>query len=416
MCRILGVVLSLLFAYDVMAQKNPTVINKARKIHNSIITLDTHIDIPYDFATSSYDTITKIKPAHQFDIPSMILGNLDSIFLVVFVSQGPRTQTGYAKALSDGLIKFRAIHRLTTAIQKKNIVLALSAEQVRNAHKDGKKSALIGIENGYIIGTDLSLINKFYKLGARYFGFLHFGHNDLGDSSVPNIQLGDAQEEHFGLSQLGKEVLRTLNNHGIIPDISHSSKKTALDIVNLSRSPVIASHSNVQGIYNHPRNLSDEELFAIKKNNGVVQVVAYDAYLKNIPEEKKMAIAIMQKSLGIGNYQDLYDLGQDTLKEYQLGMANINQNFPSADLSVLLDHIDYIVEKIGVDHVGISSDFNGGGGIKGWENVADTFNVTLELLERGYSENEIEKIWGENTLRVMEEVNRISLMHKRQKR
>ena len=201
-----------------------------------------------------------------------------------------------------------------------------------------------------------------------------------------------------------------------MPDISHSSKKTALDIINLSRSPVIASHSNVQGIYNHPRNLSDEELFAIKKNNGVVQVVAYDAYLKKVSEEKKMAIAIMQKSLGIGNYQDLYNLEQDTLKEYQLGMANINQNFPGADLSVLLDHIDYIVEKIGVDHVGISSDFNGGGGIKGWENVADTFNVTLELLERGYSENEIEKIWGENTLRVMEEVNRISLMHKRQKR
>jgi membrane dipeptidase len=235
-------------------------------------------------------------------------------------------------------------------------------------------------------------------------GLLHNGHNDLGDSAQPNKSKDEPDAEYDGLSDLGRDAVRRLNTLGIMADISHASEKTALDMLALSRAPVIASHSSVNGVYTHARNVSDGVLDAVKRSGGVVQIVAFDSYLRAVPAEKTKAIAALQKTMGIRSQADIRRLVPGQLQAYDAEMAVIENTWPKASVSDLVDHIAYAIEKIGIDHVGISSDFNGGGGIRGWGNAAETPNVTLELVRRGYSEDQIAKLWGGNLLRVMEDV------------
>ncbi|MFL2769933.1 MAG: membrane dipeptidase [Rhodospirillaceae bacterium] len=396
--------LALIFSKCAIAQTREDMVAVARDIHDRVITIDTHVDIPPNFATSAYDLMKPGPRGQQVHIPTMIEGGLDVTFIIVFVSQGPRTQAGYAKALSDAFLKFSAIHKVTKDIYPDKIQLALSANDVRRVSASGKKVALIGIENGYPMGKDLRLLDQFYDYGARYFGLIHIGHNDLGDSSVPNIRTHEPQEEHGGLTELGQKVVRRLNELGIMVDISHSSKQTALDIIRESRAPVIASHSSLKGVYDHPRNMSDEELLGIKASNGVVQVVAFDSYLRAVPRGKQDAITDLWKNMGIKSFSAIRLLDEENLRVYDTKMAEIELQFPRAGVKDLIDHIDYAVSKVGINHVGIASDFNGGGGIKGWSNASETFNVTLELVRRGYTEAEITKLWGENLLRVLADV------------
>jgi membrane dipeptidase len=334
----------------------------------------------------------------------MFEGGLDATFLIVFVGQGDRTPAGYAKALSDAFVKFAAIHQVTASTYPDRIELARTAADVRRIHASGKKVALIGVENGYPIGRDIRLLDQFYDYGARYFGLLHIGHNDLGDSSVPEKKRNEPAEEHGGLSALGKDVVRRLNELGIMVDVSHSSAKSALDMARTSRAPVIASHSGVKGVFDHPRNLSDEELLAIKKSGGVAQMVAFDSYLRAVPAEKTAAIAALWKEMGLADFADFRKLTPEQFKTYDEKMAAIELRWPKAGVKDLADHIDYAVRKVGIETVGIASDFNGGGGIAGWNTAAETFNVTLELVRRGYTEEQIGMIWGGNLLRVMEKV------------
>ena len=325
----------------------------ARGIHERVMTVDTHSDIPLNFATSEFMPGTADA---QVNLDKMQEGGLDGSFFIVYVGQGERNEAGYRAAKADALAKFDAIHRMTDFLYPDRIGLATTAAEALAIHKQGKMVALIGIENGYVIGKDLSLLAEFRNRGARYMTLVHNGHNDIGDSAQPQARLNDKEEEHGGLSEFGKDVVAELNRLGILVDVSHVSRATMLQATRLSKAPVIASHSSVTSKFDHPRNMNDEQLLALRDNGGVVQIVAFNTYLK--------------------------EGGGATVADF-------------------VDHIDYAVKLIGVEHVGISSDFGGGGGVTGWNSAAETFNVTLELVRRGYTEEQISLIWGGNVLRIL---------------
>lgn len=403
MNRIL-LIAALMIAAPAYAQSEADLYAKAREIHERVLTIDTHVDIPFDFATPAYDMMKPGPRGQQVHIPTMIEGGLDAPFLIVYMGQGERTVAGYAKAAADAFTKFSAIHRAADELYKDKIELAYTAADVRRIYAAGKKPIVIGMENGYAIGKDLRLLDIYYSNGARYLGLLHNGHNDLGDSAQPDRTAKEPDAEHNGLSPLGKDVVAKLNELGIMADISHASMKTALDILAVSKAPVIASHSAIKNVYDHPRNVSDEVLDAIKRSGGVVQVVAFDPYLRAVPPEKAKAVQALQKTMGLRGPGDVARLESGQRQAYDAEMANIENMWPKANVANLVDHMEYAIRRIGIDHVGISSDFNGGGGIQGWGNAAETLNVTLELVRRGYTEDQIAKLWGGNLLRVMEQV------------
>jgi membrane dipeptidase len=393
-----------LISAPAFAQSEADLYAKAREIHERVLTIDTHVDIPFDFATPAYDMMNPGPRGQQVHIPTMIEGGLDAPFLIVYMGQGERTVAGYAKAAADAFTKFAAIHRAADELHKDKIELAYTAADVRRIYGAGKKPIIIGMENGYAVGKDLRLLDIYHGLGARYLGLLHNGHNDLGDSAQPNRAAQERDAEHNGLSPLGKEAVEKLNDLGIMADISHASMKTALDILAVSKAPVIASHSAVKGVHDHPRNVSDDVLDAMKRSGGVVQIVAFDPYLRAVPPEKTQAVQALQKTMGLRGGGDVDKLQPGQRQAYDAEIANIENTWPKADVTHLVDHMDYAIKRIGIDHVGISSDFNGGGGIRGWGNAAETLNVTLELVRRGYTEDQIAKLWGGNLLRVMEQV------------
>ena len=385
-----------------IAESDAGLMARARAIHERIITIDTHVDIPFDFGSEAYDMMKPGPLGQQVHLPTMTEGGLDAVFLIVYVGQSNRTITGNTKALSDAFLKFSAIHKLTEENYPKKIELARTAEDVRRITASGRKAVIIGMENGFPMGKDLRLLDVFYNQGARYLGLLHNGHNELGDSAQPFDK--EDTEEHGGLSSLGKEVVNRLNKLGIMIDVSHASKQTTLDILALSKAPVIASHSAIKGIGDHPRNLSDIELDAIKNTNGVVNLVAFDTYLRKPPLEKTKALDDLRKMMGLDTPGGFQKLNTKQLSSYFESTAAIDAKWPKANVADLVDHIDYAVKRIGINHVGIASDFNGGGGITGWDNAGETLNVSIELVKRGYSEDDITKIWGGNLLRVMEDV------------
>lgn len=374
-------------------------------IHTAALTLDSHIDISLDFATDKEDPL---NADIQASLEKMLAGGLDSGFFIVFVGQTERTPENYAKAQADAMTKFTAIHRMAEELYPDRIGFADTPDEVEQLVADGKLAAMIGIENGFVIGKDLSLLDKYQELGARYVTLVHNGHNDLGDSAQPREELGDSDSEHNGLSEFGAAAVRRMNELGIMVDVSHVSKKTALDAISLSAAPVIASHSSIRAVTDHPRNLDDETLDKLKENGGVVQIVAYTSYLKTRPPEYAEARRALNKLYGFDGRPDPETLEASVRTEYERELNELDRQWPPANVSDLVDHIDYAVKRIGVDYVGISSDFGGGGGITGWSNAAETANVTAELVKRGYSQEEINKIWSGNILRVWREVEKIS--------
>ncbi len=387
------------------AEDDPALLEKAQQIHDAAITVDTHVDIPTFFASPRFDMAEiNVSPA-QVDLPRMEEGGLDAAFFIVYVGQDKRTPEGYAKAMSTATAKFAAIHRLVSGDQKDRVGLALTADDVRSLHADGKSAALIGIENGFIIGTQIDLLDVYYDLGARYFGLVHNGHNDIADSAQPRLNLGDKPAEHEGLSDFGEQVVRRCNRLGMMIDVSHASKQATLDAIRLSRAPVIASHSSARALYDHPRNMTGEEMLALADKGGVIQIVAFDTYLIPVSEEKKAAFGELRKKFPFRTLDEIFGASPETKRAYAREIRSIQTKFPRASVSDMVDHIDYAVELVGIDHVGISSDFQGGGGIEGWNDAGDTLNVTIELVRRGYSEDDIKKIWGGNLLRVMAEVD-----------
>lgn len=371
----------------------------AREIHSNVLTIDTHIDIPFTFATEEVDP--GVRGDYQVDIPKLKEGGLDAGFWIVYVGQTSRTEENYKRSQEMAMTKFNAIHRMTDEMYPDEISLAHSADEVVSIHNSGKKVALIGIENGYVIGRDISLLEKYHELGARYITLAHGGHNDIADSATPRENLGDAEEEHGGISDFGEEVIAEMNRLGILVDVSHISKKAMLEAVELSTAPVIASHSSARALCDHPRNMDDEMLNALKENGGVVQTVAFKSYVKCTPEEKSAAIDSLRADLGLSGPGFWRNITDEQREHYEAKMAEFDEKWPPANVSDFVDHIDYMVNLIGIDHVGISSDFDGGGGVIGWEDASETLNVTAELVRRGYTEEEIRKLWGGNTLRIL---------------
>ena len=258
-----------------------------------------------------------------------------------------------------------------------------------------------------MIGKDLSLLEKYHGLGARYITLAHGGHNDIADSSTPRASLGDGESEHDGISAFGEEVIAEMNRLGIMVDVSHISKAAMIDAARLSQAPVIASHSGARALSDHPRNMDDEQLLALKENGGVIQAVALGTFVKN-PPDKQEAMSELMGEYGIASMGGMQSLPEDKQTELRARLTELSSQWPEANVSDFVDHIDHAVGLIGIDHVGISSDFDGGGGIDGWNDASETFNVTLELVRRGYTEEEIGKLWSGNLLRVWREVERVS--------
>ena len=396
-----------------VAPSEDEIVEKARGIHERVLTIDTHDDIPFNFATEEVDP--GVRGERKVDLPKMREGLLDVGYFVVFVGQTPRTPENYEKAKSDAMTKFDAIHRMTDEMYPDEIGFANTADEIESIHAAGKLVATIGIENGYVIGKDLSLVEKYHDLGARYMTLAHGGHNDIADSATPRAD--EPESEHDGLSEFGEEVVAEMNRVGMMVDVSHISKQAMLDAVVASRAPVVGSHSSMRAINDHPRNMDDEQLLALKDNGGVIQTVALGAFVKSPAPERQDAIATLREEMGIEGRNVARSLAEQELSEdeyearlseYETRLAQIDEQWPPADVADFVDHIDHGVDLIGIDHIGISSDFDGGGGIVGWNDASETGNVTLELVRRGYSEEEIAKLWGGNLLRVLREAERIA--------
>jgi membrane dipeptidase len=376
---------------------------RARAIHARVITIDTHDDIPLNFATAEVDPLTFDR---QVNLTKMKQGGLDVAFFAVFVGQTPRTPENYAKAKAQAMTKFGDIHRMAERMYPDRIEIPYTPADVVRIHNSGKLVAAIGIENGYVIGKDLGLVETYFALGARYMTLAHTQNNDICDSSTdPN------GPEHHGLSAFGRQVVSEMNRVGMMVDVSHVSKECMMQATALSAAPVIASHSSTRALADVPRNMDDEQLLALEKNGGVMQTVALGAYVRVPPPAKQAAINAVREDMGIGGGRgSAAQLTEGQRAELQRRMAKIEQEYPGPTVKDFVDHIDYAVKLIGIDHVGISSDFDGGGGVSGWSDASESFNVTLELVRRGYSESQIRKLWGGNLLRVWAECQRIAGM------
>ncbi len=410
---------------SVFSQKAMTdeeIVAKAEKIHLEVITLDTHNDIDTRNFTGAVN-YTQDLPT-QVNLPKMRAGGLDVSWMIVYTGQGELTEEGYKRALENAWDKFDAIDRLTQKIAPDKIELARTSADVRRIVKSGKLVAMIGIENAYPIGTDLSLIKKFAERGARYMSLAHNGHSQLADS---NTGEADGKWLHNGLSDLGKQAIAEMNKWGVMIDLSHPSKEANLQAIALSKAPVIASHSGARALCNHSRNLDDEQLEAIRKNGGVVQAVAFRGYVSKEKSELRAKLAAeISKELAdkegfkIMDRATVVKLPADERAAYMAKITNfrartrpiINERLkdkaPDVNVRDFVDHIDYLVKKIGIDHVGISSDFDGGGGVEGWDNAGESLNVTIELVRRGYTKQQIAKLWSGNLLRVLDQVQRVA--------
>jgi membrane dipeptidase len=396
---------------------------KARAIHDRVIALDTHVDIdPRNFTTEHPNYTDRLNT--QVNLPKMFEGGLDAVFFSIYVGQGPLTPEGYQRAYDADMEKFAAVHRLAEQLAPDKIEIAYRADDVAKIAAKGKKVALMGVENAYGIGTDITNIKKFYDQGARYMSLAHNGHSQMSDS---NTGERDGVWLYHGLSPLGKQAVAELNRLGIMIDISHPSKESMMQTLALTKAPIIASHSAVRALCDVSRNLDDEQLLALKKNGGVVQMVAFSSYVKQSPPpspERQQALAALRTEFGLPpaggggagggggrGGAGLQALTAEKRAEYQHRMAQVDSQFPPpprATVKDFVDHIEYAVKLIGVDHVGISSDFDGGGGVEGWNQASETFNVTLELVRRGYTEEQIGKMWSGNLLRVMRQVEKVA--------
>jgi membrane dipeptidase len=423
-------------------------IAKAKAIHDRVIKLDTHNDI--DAANFTADCNYTMRLTTQVNLPKMVEGDMDVSFMIVYVGQGPLTPEGFDGAYRQAVAKFDAVHRLAEKIAPDSVGLALTPADVLAMHRKNLRIAVIGVENGYPIGTDIKRVKEFYDRGARYMSLAHNGNSQLADSNTGETQ---GYLYNNGLSPLGREVIAEMNRLGMMVDLSHPSKGANLEAIRLSQAPVIASHSGVRALANVSRNMDDEQLLALKKNGGVIQVVGFASYLKMDSKERTEALAKLREefalpqgggrgSLGGGRGRGdtaadsaracpvegaggpaapgrgarggrgsagLETLSPERRADYDKRLAEIDARFPPAGRATvkdLVNHIDYAVKLIGIDHVGISSDFDGGGGIDGWNSAAEAFNVTLELVRRGYTEEQIGKLWSGNLLRVWGEVEK----------
>ena len=387
-----------------VANSEKELIQKALDIHNRVLTLDTHADTPLRMIQPGFDLSERHDPnetGSKLDYPRMVEGGLDAVFFAAFVAQDIRDDDGHNRAKNLCLQMIDSV--ITSTKRNSDIVgLALNPEDAYSLEKEGKRAIYIGIENGYPIGNDLSNISLYYKKGVRYITLVHSSNNDLADSSTDSDG-----PEHEGLSDFGNEVVKEMNRLGIMVDVSHGSDSLFYDTIALSKAPIIASHSNARKVTNHERNMTDEMLKLMAKNGGVVQLTMLSNYLREVPPnaKKDSAIAALRSSM-----KPVAEMTEEEQNEARESIKKLNDIFPApmANVKNVVDHIDHIVNVAGIDHVGIGCDFDGGGGIEGVFDASEVMNITIELVRRGYSEDQIEKIWGGNLIRVFKEVQAIA--------
>jgi len=333
---------------------NDAIQTDALALHRGLLTIDTHIDIPWPTGPDPFQDGNR-----RVDLPKMQRGGLAAGCFAAYVPQATRTPESETAAYNRAIAMLQAIRAMGRTENGITARVATTAAEIQAAKQDGALAIIPAVENGFATGQDLSRLAQFRALGARYLTLTHNGHNALADSSNPRKDLGDSETEHGGLSPLGRSAIIELNRLGMLIDVAHVSRDTMLQATALSRTPVLSTHSCIRALCDHPRNLDDAQLDALRDTGGVVQITAVSAFLR--PEAKPDAVTV-------------------------------------ADF---VEHIDYAVRRIGVQHVGISSDFDGGGWFTGWHNAADSANLTIELLHRGYDRQEIAALWGGNFLRLL---------------
>ncbi|MCI0490727.1 MAG: dipeptidase [Blastocatellia bacterium] len=378
-----------------LAQSGDRVQERARKLHFSSIVLDTHID-----TTPKLQTDWKFTEEHtegHIDLPRMKKGGLNALFFSIYMSG---TVTG-PKAVNDSIERIAAVHKLVEDMPGE-IALCTTAGEVRRARKEGKIAALLGMEGGHMINNSLAVLRMYAALGVRYLTLTHSVNTDWADSS------GD-EPKHNGLTDFGKEVVRELNRLGVMVDISHVADKTFWDALEVSRAPVIASHSSCRAISGHARNMTDDMIKALAAKGGVIQINYLDQFIDNdLYEYMKKAQPVMRE------LRRQYP-GRENAGKVREELARQFGPPPKASWEKIIEHIDHVVKLVGVDHVGLGSDFDGASMPEGMEDVTHLPKITEALLRKGYKEADIKKILGENTLRLLSEVERVSLQMKSQK-
>jgi membrane dipeptidase len=326
----------------------------ALALHQRLLTLDTHIDIPWPEGPDPFEETRRCV-----DMPKMLRGGLSAGCFAAYVPQGPRTPEGHAGATRRAGDMLRVIRGMGRRVAGLSAQVTVTADQVEAARQAGALAIIPAVENGYAVGTDLGNIARFHELGARYLTLTHNGHNALADSAIPRPDLGDAAEEHGGLSPLGRQAIGELNRLGMLVDVSHVSRNGMLQAAALSNTPVVATHSCIRALCDHPRNLDDVQLDVLRETGGLVQITAVPGFLVRRGRAETV-----------------------TVNDY-------------------VDHVEYAVRRIGIAHVGLSSDFDGGGGFTGWHDAGETPNLTAALLQRGFGQDEIAALWSGNFLRLM---------------
>jgi membrane dipeptidase len=383
-------------------------VQKAKKIHAKALTVDTHADTPmllmrpgFDLTKDNSSADRSTNFGSKIDFPRMKRGGLDAQFFAVYLGQGPRTPEGHAKAKQTALTIFDSVR---TVVERHPdwARLVTTPEEAYAVEKTGKRAIFIGVENGYPVGQELAMVQRFYDLGARYLTLCHSSNNDICDSST------DPKGAEFGgLSPFGEKVVAELNRLGMMIDVSHASDSTVLDALRLSKAPIIASHSGARAVCDHPRNLTDDLIRRIAQGGGVVQLVLLSSYIKKEAPNpaRDAARAEFMKKYGGGA-----TLTDEQRAHMRTEMRAISQQYPTplATLADAIDHLDHIVKVAGIDHVGIGGDLDGGGGLTNCFDASEMENITIELVRRGYSEKDIRKIWSGNVFRVMNDVRKVA--------
>ena len=388
------IVLAALFAAP---QPRAAAAEDARAIHDRILTLDTHIDTPMNFSRPGWD----MMDAHSFhddlsqiDYPRMVKGGLDGAFFAIFTPQGPRTEQGFSRARAAALKRGQEIRDMV-AKHANQFALALNADDAAKIAGEGKRVVFMSIENSYPLGKDVSTLKDFYDLGVRMAGPIHFTNNDLGDSATD-----PKGPEWHGLSPLGKEFVAEANRLGMVLDASHASDEVFDQMLALSKTPIILSHSGARAVFGHPRNIDDARIKKLADAAGVIQINSYSEYLVKMP-------AIPARNTAMRALNDKYGpfrtLSGDTFKAYMAERHAIEAQYPLpvASIEDVMNHLLHVLKLVGPDHVGIGLDLDGGGGVTGMEDVAGIPEITKRLLAAGYGENDLAKIWGGNALRLL---------------
>jgi len=383
---------------------DPDLEAKARLIHSQILVLDGHSDVPDDLGSAAHDPGRDSDSLN--DLPKLERGGVGASVLAVFTPTGPKTPEAIAKARAVDEAKLAAIKAIAGRYPDR-AAIALTPDDVERIRAQGKRAIIIGYLNAYPLGTDIDAIDGLAKAGVRTFGFTHAGNTEFADSSRPQPGAG---EQWGGLSPLGRQAVAKLNRLGLIIDVSQLTSAAFHQTLELTKAPVIATHSGVKGIVDNPRNLSDQELDALKANGGVIDIVAFSAYVARLPTDYPNRVKAVRLKFGLAvDYTHPNDGGaalpSEARKAFNLALSELA---PRGTVSDLVDSVDYAVGRIGIDHVGLASDFNHGGGVTGWASEAEAENVTRELVKRGYTKEQITKLWGGNFLRVFREVQAVA--------